>query len=294
MDRWNQLVSNTVIWLCAQGLLTQDTVPVASSKRRYIVNMQPRHPTGNDFWNPEQIEGLWVKKHGNTMALASNVAKLMAHCDQDLDKVQLRLRSDARESGEKQFATTTGCYQNRVGVWGWRLLIDTDMEQGRELDMPQAFAELLGCRAGEVTTVPSAYGPVTIRWSDEDGGRISMGSLQSVLTGCGARTGDYLFVRATTPQITFEHLAQDTLHQVQSDLIGVSLLLGYPLARDDQEALSHIAVALNVAAASDDVLCDAARQALCARNETELASRIMPPALSIDEQLARLQSVLEG
>ena len=54
---WVDLLANTVKWLCDRGLLTTANVPVASSKRRYIVNATPKHPSGKDFFYPVPIEG---------------------------------------------------------------------------------------------------------------------------------------------------------------------------------------------------------------------------------------------
>ena len=89
---WAAVVESTAAWLWSKELLISTNVPVQSSNRRFIVNTQPRHPEGNEFNQPAQIDGtpLWVERNISGQAAISNTKKLLEICSVSLDKVLLR------------------------------------------------------------------------------------------------------------------------------------------------------------------------------------------------------------
>lgn len=188
-----------------------------------------------------------------------------------------------------------GCYQNRNGIWQWRIRIDKDMERGSGRAMPNAFAQLLGCRAGDRIAVPSAYGPIALSWPLWSNAGASIGSLRAVLAEYGARIGDYLFVQATEPLITFRYLDQVQLKEAGSDLVRLNLLLGGPALTDEAEAMMPIACALGIATEADAAaVYRQARRTLQIRGENELAAMISLPSLSFEDHMTDLARLLGG
>ena len=76
---WAALVENIIEWLWSNDLLAQDDVPIPSGKRRNIVNSEPRHPEGNEFNQPANIEGtpLWIDRNINGQVAVANSRTLL-------------------------------------------------------------------------------------------------------------------------------------------------------------------------------------------------------------------------
>lgn len=55
VEFWRQLPEAVVGWLWSSGVLTSSDVPVTWSKRRYLVSMEDKHPTGKAFTRPKRI-----------------------------------------------------------------------------------------------------------------------------------------------------------------------------------------------------------------------------------------------
>ena len=93
VQRWYDLVHHTAAWLWSKRLLTDSNIPVASSKRRYIVNTQDMHPRGNPFNHPVSIGGtpLILESNISSKASASNAKTLLNHCGQDPSSVLLKI-----------------------------------------------------------------------------------------------------------------------------------------------------------------------------------------------------------
>lgn len=89
---WRQVVEVTLYWLWTKGYLKTDDVPVSSSRKRFLVNLEPRHPTGNEFKTVCSISGTPLYLEGNisAKASASNARRILQHCGQDPASVQLK------------------------------------------------------------------------------------------------------------------------------------------------------------------------------------------------------------
>ena len=183
---------------------------------------------------------------------------------------------------------TAACYQSSDGTWCWRVLVDRDVARGSGRMVPNAFAQELGCSIGDKIEVDTTVGQLTFSWLLTSTTGASIGSLRSALASCQAEIGDFLFVRATKPKVTFERLSKEVLDSAQSDLGRLSLLLGCGEVDDDSDALERIATALaNSKTSEQDILLES-RRILNARGETELAELIPSPTLSMDDYVANM------
>lgn len=201
-----------------------------------------------------------------------------------------------RDASEKidvttDISRTAACYRNEHGIWFWRVSIDDNIARGSGRLVPNAFAQLLGCDLGQKIEVDSECGPITVSWPLASTTGAAIGSLRQAIAHCNAEVGDYLFVRATKPAITFARLGRNTLVDAESGLIRLSLLLGYKGAFDDVKALEHIAMVLGISNSSADQRRMAARRLLQARGETDLAELIAAPTLTVDDYITNMKKL---
>ena len=188
---------------------------------------------------------------------------------------------------------TAACYQSSDGTWCWRVLVDKDVARGSGRMVPNAFAQELGCSIGDKIEVDTTVGQLTFSWLFTSATGASIGSLRSALASCQAEIGDFLFVRATKPKVTFERLSKEVLDSTQSDLGRLSLLVGCGEIDDDSDALERIATALaNSKTSEQDILLES-RRILNARGETELAELIPSPTLSMDDYVANMGKLFD-
>ena len=91
---WRQLVEVTLTWLWNTGLLSLNNVPVRSSSKRYLVNLQPRHPGGNGFKTvcPVPETPLYIDGNISAKASASNAKRVLQYCGQDPAAVRFKTR----------------------------------------------------------------------------------------------------------------------------------------------------------------------------------------------------------
>lgn len=80
---WWRLVERTAYWLWATGKLTQGNIPVPASARRFVVNTEPKHPTGKEFTDDRHISGtpLVVEVNINAKLAIDQSRLLLNHCD---------------------------------------------------------------------------------------------------------------------------------------------------------------------------------------------------------------------
>ena len=88
---WIALLEGTAEWLWSNDFLTINNVPIQSSGRRNIVNIQPFHPEGNSFTQPWLIEGtpLWVERNISAQAAVANSKTLLEQCGVPQDEVSV-------------------------------------------------------------------------------------------------------------------------------------------------------------------------------------------------------------
>ena len=178
---------------------------------------------------------------------------------------------------------SASCYRSNGGAWVWRLLVKKDLLRGGWTSVPNAFARILECEPGQKIKRETELGPLAVGWQLEAIGGASIGSLLPMIKFYKAQPGDYIFVKATKPIITFEYLSQSSLREARTDLIRLSLLLGCGLQENDVQAKTCIYRTLGIYASSDQECLVEAARLLQARKETELAKLItLQPVPSIN------------
>ena len=161
------------------------------------------------------------------------------------------------------------------------------MARGSGRLVPNAFAQILGCDLGQKIEVESECGRITVSWPLASTTGASIGSLRQAIAHCDAELGDYLFVRATKPEITFAHLDEVVLKNATTPLVRLALILGCENPVDD-DAIQKISGALGITGLSGNESLMAARRLLQARGETDLAEWIAAPTLSVDDYISNM------
>lgn len=206
----------------------------------------------------------------------------------------VRIRdSDTAISVTTDIAKTAACYRGIDGSWLWRVLIDKDIVRGSGRLVPNAFAQEVGCSIGDKIEISTTEGFLTFSWQLASPSGASIGSLRPALVSCGAELGDYLFIRATKPELSFECLSKNTLESAQSVFVRLCLLVGAGLAIDDDEAERRIADALGIVQDPDSNSLMELRRIFNARGESDLAEIIPLPDLSMDEYVANIGKLLD-
>ena len=180
---------------------------------------------------------------------------------------------------------SAACYLTDEGTWCWRIKIDKDTVRGSGRLIPDAFAQQLGCDVGNKIEVSTECGPITLSWPLSSTTGASIGSLRQAMKYHHACLEDYLFIKATKPNITFMRLEKHQVDTASSNLIKLTLLLGGKCCATENQAVSEIATALGLGYTSKEGVLVEAKQVLISRGEKELAELIDPPKLSVDDYI---------
>ncbi len=180
---------------------------------------------------------------------------------------------------------SSACYLCNKGIWIWRIKIDEDIMRGSGRPIPNAFAKQLGCDIGKTIELITDLGAITLSWPLTSTTGASIGSLRQVLKHFTASQGDYLFIRATTPNVTFIFLKQDLVQAENLNLIKLALLLGCTSCGTEEEAIFGIATSLGINRETKEAILTEARQKLVSKGEENLAELIQRPNLSVDDYI---------
>ncbi len=192
--------------------------------------------------------------------------------------------SDRRVSTD--IGNTAACYQDGDGTWYWRVQVRKNLVRGSGCAVPNAFAQEIGCNIGDKIEVGTVVGPLTFSWTLTSLLGASIGSLRPAVASCDAEIGDFLFVRATKPAMTFRRLGRETLDTAGTDLVRLALLLGCLHVESESAALAGIASILNISSTSAGEALVEARRRLKERGESWLAELLPPPTISIHDYIA--------
>ncbi len=93
IQSWGYIVRHTVSWLFAHALLPEKNVPISSGDKRFIVNTEPVHPTGQPFQQSAAVAGTpyVIDSHVGRKAVVRNARKLLLHCGVSPDDVWLQV-----------------------------------------------------------------------------------------------------------------------------------------------------------------------------------------------------------
>ncbi len=197
----------------------------------------------------------------------------------------VRIRDDDDINTVADITKSAACYLLDRGKWCWRMKIDKDAVRGSGRQIPNAFAQQLGCDIGNKVEVPTELGEITLSWLLTSTTGANVGSLRQALDYYGATIGDYLFIKATKPNVTFSLLKQDQLDAASPNLVKLALFLGNIGCTTENEAVSVIATAFDITQTSKDAILIEARQKLISRGETDLLKLIQKPKLSVDDYI---------
>ena len=201
--------------------------------------------------------------------------------------------SEIAIDASRDITKVAGCYQKPDGSWFWRILVDKDIVRGSGRLVPNAFAKEVGCGIGDKIKVDTTEGKLTFSWPLTSTTGATIGSLRSALVSCGAELGDYLFVCATKPKVSFERLSKHTLDSAGTVLERLCLIIGAGEADRDNDATTKIATALGITRGEDDSVLVECRRQLNARGESDLAEMIASPTLSIDDYVANMGKLFD-
>ncbi len=85
-----EVLIRTAEWLIQKGGLHKNLCPLATSKKRYLVNTIPKHQNGNDFFAPKKLSnGLFIETHCSAVAALSNSKKLLKFCGYEAEMLKL-------------------------------------------------------------------------------------------------------------------------------------------------------------------------------------------------------------
>ena len=163
-----------------------------------------------------------------------------------------------------------GCYLSNDGLWCYRLTIDKNVKRGSGCNIPNSFAQQLGGKLNENIEVPTEFGEITVNWPLTSLSGAYLSTLRKISDEIGADFGDYLFIKATKPLVTFSCLKQKRLDYESSNLVKLALLVGGINCRTEDDALVEIASSLEVSQTSKEATLAEARRKLKSRGEFRL------------------------
>ncbi len=184
---------------------------------------------------------------------------------------------------------TAACYLSEQEKWCLRVKVDRDSLRGSGRTIPNSFSQILGCDIGKKVEVPTELGIITLSWPLAAPMGAYAGSLKKVLDHFSAEIGDYLFIKATTPKVTFSILKQKTLEIVEPDLVKLALLLGACPDINEEIAIYEIAKALGINLDSKNAILAEANLMLLSRGEEDLARLIPKSKRSIDDYIKDME-----
>lgn len=199
--------------------------------------------------------------------------------------------SEGLEDPVLDISNTPSIYRDRDGGWQWRTIVDTNTVRGAGLAMPNALAQLLGCRIGDKIVVSSPYGGITVSWPLASNMGATIGSLRSVIIELGASPGDYVFAKTVDKGLRFRVVPRPALDMADTDLQRLSLLMGQIEVQSDEEAIQNIAFALGISEKGESNILRQARRRLQSRRERNLAEMIPDQTVSMDHHLADLREL---
>lgn len=172
-----------------------------------------------------------------------------------------------------------GCYLLEDGSWCYRLTINKNVKRGSGCNIPNPFAQQLGCNLGDNIEVTTEFGEITVTWPVTSLSGAYLSTLRAISDEVGADIGDYVFIKATKPCVTFSCLKQEQLESETSKLVKLALLVGRNNCKTEDDALAELASSLKIRQTSGKAILEEARHVLNSRREMPLYRLIQPPTL---------------
>ena len=93
LKNWSYLPVEAVRWLMANGMLNASHCPIMGKgprTSRYLVHTQPVHRDGASFTSRGELNGLYVERHGSSVALLNRTRAIIEHVGQDPAQFSVR------------------------------------------------------------------------------------------------------------------------------------------------------------------------------------------------------------
>ena len=93
LRNWSFLPVEAVRWLMANGMLTASHCPIMGKgprTSRYLVHTQPVHRDGASFTSRGEVNGLYVERHGSSVALLNRTTAIVEHVGQNPAQFSIR------------------------------------------------------------------------------------------------------------------------------------------------------------------------------------------------------------
>ena len=96
IQKWYDLVLQTVAWLWSKRILSTGNITDFSSKERHLFHTTAIHPSGKQFFNPKPVTGtpLIVEANLSRIDSVKKTDALLKHCGQDPARVQLKVNEE--------------------------------------------------------------------------------------------------------------------------------------------------------------------------------------------------------
>ena len=82
---WKSIMVEVTRWLVNNRLIGLGHCPIGipGARRRYIVNTAPKHPSGEQFRTPEQVDSLHIETHANSKTIVQHTQHIIEVAGQD-------------------------------------------------------------------------------------------------------------------------------------------------------------------------------------------------------------------
>ena len=94
IGNWASIPVEVVRWLMNRNLLSAADCPIMGKNPRsfrYMVHSHPVHSNGDQFTSPLEINGLFVERHDNRIALRNKTVTIIEHVGEDPAQFKIRL-----------------------------------------------------------------------------------------------------------------------------------------------------------------------------------------------------------
>ena len=90
---WVNIIVESTRWLIKAGHLDATDCPIKldGSQDRHLVHIEPAHPNGDNSYGAwEEVEHLWVEKHGSSRQIVRNTRIIIERIEQDPSQFKVR------------------------------------------------------------------------------------------------------------------------------------------------------------------------------------------------------------
>ncbi|MXY21035.1 MAG: hypothetical protein F4Y49_06830 [Dehalococcoidia bacterium] len=94
IGNWASIPVEVVRWLTNRNILSTADCPIMGKNPRsfrYMVHTRPVHSNGDQFTSPHEVNGLYVERHDNRVALRNKTVTIIEQIGQDPSQFKVRL-----------------------------------------------------------------------------------------------------------------------------------------------------------------------------------------------------------